>query len=83
MLSLPRSGFISRWESVSLGLLRGLASQESACDVGDLGSIPVLGRSPGEGKSYPLLYPGLENSIDCIVHEVTKSQTRLSAFHFH
>ena len=40
--------------------------------VGDLGSIPGLGRSPGEGKGYPLRYSGLENSMDCIVHGVTK-----------
>ena len=39
--------------------------------------------SPGEGKGYPLQYSGLENSMDCIVHGVTKSQTRLSNFHFH
>ena len=45
--------------------------------------IPGLGRSPGEGKGYPLQYSGLENSMDCIVHEVEKSQTRLSDFHFH
>ena len=51
--------------------------------VGDLGSIPVLGRSPGEGKSYPLKYSGLENSMDCIVPGVAKSRTRLSNFHFH
>ena len=56
--------------------------KESACHVGDLGSIPGLGRSPGEGKGYPLQYSGLENSRDCIVHGVTKSQTRLSDFHF-
>ena len=37
----------------------------------------------GEGKSYPLQYSGLENSKDCIVHGVTKRQTRLSNFHFH
>ena len=43
--------------------------------------IYILGRSPGEGKGYPLQYSGLENSIDCIVHGVTKSQTRLSDFH--
>ena len=49
----------------------------------DLGSIPGLGRSPGEGKGYPLWYSGLENSMDCIVHRVAKSQTRLSDFHFH
>ena len=46
------------------------------------GSIPGLVRSPGEGKGYPLQYSGLQNSIDCIVHGVTKSQTRLSDFHF-
>ena len=57
----------------------GLAGEESACNVGDLGSIPELGRSPGKGKGYPLQYSGLENSMDCIV---TKSHTRLSNFHF-
>ena len=55
-----------------------LASNPS---VGDLGSIPGLGRSPGEGKGYPLQYSGLENSVDCVVHGVAKSGTRLSAFH--
>ena len=45
--------------------------------------IPGLGRFPGEGKSYPLLYSGLENSMDCIVHGVIKSWTRLSVLHFH
>ena len=49
---------------------------------GDLGLIPGLGRSPGEGKGYPLQYSGLENSTDCKVHGVTKSWTRLSDFHF-
>ena len=49
--------------------------------VGDLGSIPGLGRSPGEGKGYPLQYSGLENSMDHIVHGVAKSWTRLSDFH--
>ena len=57
--------------------------KEPASNAGDLGSIPGLGRSPGEGKGYPLQYPGLENSMDCIVHGVTKSRTRLSDFHFH
>ena len=47
------------------------------------GSIPGLARSPGEGKGYPLQYSGVENSMDCIVHGVTKSQTGLSDFHFH
>ena len=59
------------------------AGHESTCNVGDLGSIPGLGRSPGEGKGYPLPYSGLENSLDCIVHGVAKSRTRLSDFHFH
>ena len=45
----------------------GSAGKESACNAGDLGSIPGLERSPGEGKGYPLQYSGLENSMDCIV----------------
>ena len=45
--------------------------------------IPVLGRSPGEGKGYPLQYSDLKNSMVCTVHEVTKSQTQLNDFHFH
>ena len=54
---------------------------------GDLGSIPGLGRYPGEGKGYPLQYSGLENSMDrgawqATVHGVAKTQTRLSHFHF-
>ena len=57
------------------------AGKESTCNAGDLGSIPWLGRSPGEGKGYPLQYSGLENSTDSIVYEVAKSQTRLSNFH--
>ena len=60
----------------------GSAGKESACNMGDLGSIPVLGRSPGEGKGYPLQYSGLENSMDYTVHGVTKSRTQLSHFHF-
>ena len=51
----------------------GSAGKEFTCNVGDLGSIPELGRSPGEGKGYPLQYSGLENSMDCIVHGVRKS----------
>ena len=42
-----------------------------------VGSVPGLGRSPGEGKGYPLQYSGLVNSMDCTIHEVTKSLTRL------
>ena len=64
------------WASLLAQLVK-----ESACNVGDLGLIPGLG-TPGEGKGYPLQYSGLENSMDCIVHGVTKSRTRLSDFHF-
>ena len=46
------------------GFPGGSGGKESACSVGDLGSIPGLGRSPGEGNSYPLQYTGLENSMD-------------------
>ena len=56
--------------------------KESACKAGDTGSIPGLRRSLGEGIGYPLQYSGLENSMDCIVHGVTKSWTQLSDFHF-
>ena len=48
----------------------GSAGKESTCNAGDLGSIPGLGRSPREGKSYPLQYSGLENSMDSIVYGV-------------
>jgi len=61
----------------------GTAGKESTCNVGDLGSIPGLGRSSGEGKGYSLQYSGLENSMDSIVCGVTKSWTQLSEFHFH
>ena len=56
--------------------------KESAFSAGDLGSIPGFGRSLGEGKGYPLLYSGLENSMDFIGHGVAKSQIRLSNFGF-
>ena len=58
----------------------GSAGKESACNAGDLGLIPGLKRSPGEGN--PLQYSGLENFMDCTVHEVTRSWTQLSDFHF-
>ena len=51
----------------------GSDGKESACSAGGLGSILGLGRSPGEGKGYPLQYSGLENSMDSIVHGVSKS----------
>ena len=57
---------------VFLGFPCGLAGKESACSAGDLGSIPGMGRSPGEEKSYPLQYSGLENSRDYEIHGVTR-----------
>ena len=74
--------------TISLSLMNqvgfpcGSAGKESASDAGDLGLIPGLGRFPGEGKGYPLQYSGLENSMNCIDHGVTKSWTRLSNFYF-
>ena len=65
-----------------LGFPGGSAGKEIICNAGDLGSVPGLGRSPGEGKGYPLQYSGLENSRDCIIHGVTKSQTQLRDFRF-
>ena len=64
----------------TLGFPCGSAGKESTCNARDLGSIPGLGRSSREGKGYPLQYSGLENSMDCIVHGVSKSQTQLSNF---
>ena len=60
----------------------GSACKESACNVGDLGLIAGLGRSPEEGKGYLLQYSGLENSMGYTVHGVAKSRTRLSDFCF-
>ena len=67
----------------SKGFPCGSAGKESTCNVGNPGSTPGLGRFPGRGKSYPLECFGLENSMDCIAHGVTKSQIQLSDFHFH
>ena len=69
--------------SPALGFPCDSTGKESTCNAGDLGSIPELGRSPGEGNGYPLQHSGLENSMDCIVHGVVKSWTRLNNFHFH
>ena len=59
----------------SRGFLCDSAGKEPACNAGDLGLIPGLGRPPGERKGYPLQYSGLENSMDCILHVFAKSQT--------
>ena len=58
-----------------VGFPCGSSGKESSCNAGDMGSIPGLGRSPGEEKGYPLQYSGLENSMDYIVQGVAKSQT--------
>ena len=52
-----------------------LSGKEPSCNARDLGLIPGLGRSSGEVNGYPLQYSGLENSMDCTVHGVTKSRT--------
>ena len=70
---------LSLW--LNLGFPCGLAGKEFAYNVRDLGLIPGLVRSPGEGKGYPLQYSGLENSMDCVVYGVIKSWTRLRDFH--
>ena len=70
----------SEWRDImgkplSGGFPESTVGKESTCNVGDLGLISGVERSPGEQKGYPLQYSGLENSMDCIVHGVTKSQT--------
>ena len=78
--------FVSKVTSLLFNMLSRIVTyfpcRESACNAGDLGSIPGLGRYPGKGKGYPLQYSGLENSMDYIVHGVAKSRTRLSGFPF-
>ena len=66
-----------------LGFPGSSAAKESAWNVGDLGSVPELGRSLGEWKGYPLQYSCLENFMGCIVHGVLKSQRQLRDFHLH
>ena len=66
------SGVLGSWDFPD-----SLVGKESACNVGDPSPLPGLGRSPGEGKGYPLQYSGLENSVG---YTVAKSRTRLSNF---
>ena len=70
----------------SLGFRGGSDGKESTCSAGDLGSIPGLGRSPGEGNSYLLQYSCLKNSMDrgawwATVHGVAENQAQLRVFH--
>ena len=66
----------NNWLSLVAQLVKNLPVMQE-----DLGLIPGLGRSPGEGKGYPLQYSGLENYMDCVVHGVAKSLTRRSDLH--
>ena len=68
------------WAPLVAQLVKNLPAMQNQ---GDPGSIPGSGRSSGEGIGYTLQYSGLENSTDCIVHGVSKNQTRLSDFHFY
>ena len=74
----------SVWHSgfVFINFPAGSDGKESACNAGDPGLIPGSGRSPGERNSYPRQFSGLESSMDCIVHWVTKSRTQLNDFHY-
>ena len=65
-----------------MGFPGGSAGKKSACNAGDLDSIPGLGRSPGEGKGYPLQCSGLKNPWTVQSMGSQKSQKQLSYFHF-
>ena len=87
-MGAPRQGHQSlAAESYSSASIPAFASGQSAHTVGDLGSIPGLGRSPGEGSGYPFQNSCLENSMDggawqAAIHGVAKSRTLLSNFRF-
>ena len=65
---------------IQWGFPDGSLGKQSACNTGDLCSVPGLGISPGKEKGYPLLYSGLENSMDCIVHEELDMTEQLSLY---
>ena len=67
-IPIPKKGNAKECSNYYTSFPGGSEVKASACNVGDLGSIPGLGRSPGEGNGNPLQYSGLENSIDCIDH---------------
>ena len=66
-----------------MGFPGGSAGKESTCHEGDLGLIPGLGQSPGEGTGYPLQYSVLENSMDYIVHGIAESDMTERLSHTH
>ena len=72
---LPKQAVTGGLKKCKMGFPGGSAGRESTFNMGDLGLIPGLGRSPGEGKGNPLQYSGLENSMDSIVHGVAESWT--------
>ena len=72
----PKHILLCIW--ITRGFPCGSAGKAPACNAGDLGFIPELGRFPGEGNGYPLQYSGLENCVDCIIYGVTTSWTQLS-----
>ena len=80
-IALTRWTFVGKIISLLYNMLSGLgmgfpcgsAVKESTCNEGDLGSISGLGTSPGEGKDYPIQYPGLENSLDTVVYGISIS----------
>ena len=85
---LPKKMYRNIYRSFIYSLPAGSDNKESACNAGDLGSIPGLGRCPGEGNGYPLQYSCLENSTDrgtwqATVHGVAKSRTWLSDLHLY
>ena len=80
---LSHLGFCLSTSFFTTGFPCGSAGKESTCNVGDLFClIPGLGTSPGELNGYPHQYIGVDNFMDCTVHGVAKSRTRLSSFHF-
>ena len=78
---IPHFYIFATSSSSSMGFPDSSVGNESTYNAGDPGLIPGLGRSPGEGKSYPLQYSGLENSTDCVFYGVAKSRAKLSDFH--
>ena len=68
---VPLTAAVNSEEPIK-GFPGGSAGEESPCNVRNLGSIPGLGRSPGEGNGYPLQYSGLENSMDCKESDTTE-----------